>query len=785
VQRYLAGEPISAKRDSAWYVLRKTLRRHRAPLAVVTGFLVLAVTFGLTMAALYGLSERHRAAAEDAAERLGAELAFSSIERGRLLSRGEQAPVAEALIWTTWLERAGATRAPERASAAAIERQAYWALWGLYHRHPALSTLSIGTLCGVAFSDRAVIVANTDYEDGLYRPVVRLHGLADDAVAGPGEVWRSDHLALWRSGAMSLDGQALAYADEDHTVVLDARTRDVLADRPGEGSWAVALSSPSRGDVRLARIPLDRRGVVELSNLSRDPPLITLAAAGDADAGQGVELWYPDISADGRVIAAADRHAVHVWDASDEGTTRRASVRFKPEDGLTSRLGVLSGLALHPDGSVLATVFGSALDLWDTRDGRHVARLPAVSTWATDCRFSPDGRRIASFGGDRLIQVWDVESRMLTGVFAGHLDLVKSLALSADGSMLVTADGSGMAKVWDLARPCGVESKIVPELSNHSVRFSADGAFLATCGLTRDPTVRQRGSVHVWRLETGERIDLLCGHDTVSDVEFLPDASQLAASSHDGVVRVWSLPDQQERMRIEVCPGVSGKDVGASSVCLSPDGALVAAAGNDGAVHLWDAADGRRVATLQHGDADAVEFHARRLPQARFDPSGRLLASVCADHSVMLWDVASQQGRRLAGHEGTVRCAAFNPDGRLLATGGDDRRVLLWDAVAAAPRGAIGQHSSSIFALSFSPDGRVLAAGGADGSATLWDVATGRQLLALDDCAAMIMALDFSRDGSKLAAASSTEGVVIWNLHYYDRHIAGNLAAQQRASQGR
>ena len=785
VQRYLAGEPISAKRDSAWYVLRKTLRRHRAPLAVVTGFVALAVTFGLTMGALYGLSERHRAAAEDAAERLGAELAFSSMERGRLLSRGEQAPVAEALIWTTWLEWAGATRAPERASADAIERQAYWALWGLYHRHPALSTLSIGAVQQVTFSDRAVIAVQTDYEDGLYRPVVRLHGLAADAVAGPVEVWRFDRLARWRTSAMSLDGQALAYANDDYTIVLDARTREVLADMPGEGTWAVALSSPSRGDVRLARIPLDRRGVVEVSNLSRGAPLITLAAAGDPDAGQGVVLWHADISADGRVITAAERHAVHVWDASDEGTTPCATVRFKTEDGLTSRQGVLSGLALHPDGSVLATLFGSALDLWSTRDGRHVARLPAVSSWATDCRFSPDGRRIASFGGDRLIQVWDVESRMLAGVFSGHLDRIKSLALSPDGSVLVTADTSGMAKVWDLARPRGVENKIVPELSDHSVRFSADGTFLATCGVTGDPTVRPRGSIHVWRLETGERIDLPCGHDTVSDVEFLPDASRLAASSHDGVVRVWSLADQQERMRIEVCPGVTGKDVGASSVCLSPDGALIAAAGNDGAVHLWNAADGRRVATLQHGDPDAAEFHARRLPQARFDPSGRLLASVCADHSVVLWDVASKRGRRLAGHEGTVRCAAFNPDGRLLATGGDDRRVLLWDAVAAAPRGRMGEHSSSVFALSFSPDGLVLAAGGADGSATLWDVATGRQLLALDDCAAMIMALDFSRDGSKLAASSSTEGVVIWNLRYYDRHIAGNLAAQRRANQGR
>lgn len=42
VLRYLAGEPIEAKRDSAAYLLRKQLRRHRAVIAVTGGFLAVA-----------------------------------------------------------------------------------------------------------------------------------------------------------------------------------------------------------------------------------------------------------------------------------------------------------------------------------------------------------------------------------------------------------------------------------------------------------------------------------------------------------------------------------------------------------------------------------------------------------------------------------------------------------------------------------------------------------------------------------------------------------------------
>ncbi|MHC4611415.1 MAG: serine/threonine protein kinase, partial [Planctomycetota bacterium] len=43
VVRYLAGEPIEAKRDSAMYVLRKQVGKHRVPLGVAVGFLLLLI----------------------------------------------------------------------------------------------------------------------------------------------------------------------------------------------------------------------------------------------------------------------------------------------------------------------------------------------------------------------------------------------------------------------------------------------------------------------------------------------------------------------------------------------------------------------------------------------------------------------------------------------------------------------------------------------------------------------------------------------------------------------
>jgi len=63
LERYLAGEPIEAKRDRPLYVLRKTLARHKSVTALILLLLLVLVGFGLTMTVLY----RRAASAEESA----------------------------------------------------------------------------------------------------------------------------------------------------------------------------------------------------------------------------------------------------------------------------------------------------------------------------------------------------------------------------------------------------------------------------------------------------------------------------------------------------------------------------------------------------------------------------------------------------------------------------------------------------------------------------------------------------------------------------------------------
>jgi len=61
IQRYLAGEPIEAKRDSSLYVLGKSLRRHRTAVGVVSAFIFLLGAFGVYMSVQYANSKRQAA----------------------------------------------------------------------------------------------------------------------------------------------------------------------------------------------------------------------------------------------------------------------------------------------------------------------------------------------------------------------------------------------------------------------------------------------------------------------------------------------------------------------------------------------------------------------------------------------------------------------------------------------------------------------------------------------------------------------------------------------------
>src|SRR5207237_1220504 len=99
VRRYLAGEPLAAKRDALPYIIRKPLRRHRGTLAIVAGFLILLVASSVVSMALWRQAAAQRDVAVFAEHRARAER-----DRAITAERTAQARRAEAETMSGMLE---------------------------------------------------------------------------------------------------------------------------------------------------------------------------------------------------------------------------------------------------------------------------------------------------------------------------------------------------------------------------------------------------------------------------------------------------------------------------------------------------------------------------------------------------------------------------------------------------------------------------------------------------------------------------------------------------------
>ena len=228
------------------------------------------------------------------------------------------------------------------------------------------------------------------------------------------------------------------------------------------------------------------------------------------------------LSADGsRVLSASTDGTVRLWDAATG----------KELHNMTGHGRVAQCVAFGPEGKAISGGWDNTMHLWDLTTGKKGCVFTGHTVYVYKVAYSDKAKLAATSCGGASIRLWDLE----TGQEVRRLSGGKGVCFSPDGKRLLSWGYDDALRLWDVESGKELKRIPTPKPQGSCAALSPDGKRIVSGSLD--------GTVRVWDAATGKELrKYACHAHYVVDVTFFPNGKRIASASYDGTVRIWRSP---------------------------------------------------------------------------------------------------------------------------------------------------------------------------------------------------------------------------------------------------